>query len=244
MGRITNQLMALQHRVDAAAEEYGRDPETIQIIAVSKTFPSAAIEEAMHAGQTAFGENYVQEAVEKIKQLDKLRPWLEWHFIGPLQSNKTADIAEHFDWMHTLDRLKIAERLSIQREPHARLGPLQVCVQVNISDEESKSGVRPSEVLTLCEQIAPLRGLTLRGLMAIPAPSKNPDEQRKSFAAVRELFESIRMQKEMSAGFHNFDTLSMGMSDDLEAAIAEGATMVRVGSAIFGQRPPRANIDA
>jgi len=145
MGRITNQLMAIQYRIDAAAEEYGRDPETIQLIAVSKTFPSAAIEEAMHAGQRAFGENYVQEAVDKIKQLDKLRPWLEWHFIGPLQSNKTAEIAEHFDWMHTIDRLKIAERLSVQREPHARLGPLQVCVQVNISGEESKSGVHPPE---------------------------------------------------------------------------------------------------
>jgi pyridoxal phosphate enzyme (YggS family) len=198
----------------------------------------------MHAGQRAFGENYVQEAVDKIKQLDKLRPWLEWHFIGPLQSNKTAEIAEHFDWMHTIDRLKIAERLSVQREPHARLGPLQVCVQVNISGEESKSGVHPSEALALCEQIAPLRGLTLRGLMAIPEPTQDPNEQRKSFAAVRELFESIRMQKEMTAGFHNFDTLSMGMSEDLEAAIAEGATMIRVGSAIFGQRPPSAKIEA
>jgi pyridoxal phosphate enzyme (YggS family) len=236
--------MAIQYRIDAAAEEYGRDPETIQLIAVSKTFPSAAIEEAMHAGQRAFGENYVQEAVDKIKQLDKLRPWLEWHFIGPLQSNKTAEIAEHFDWMHTIDRLKIAERLSVQREPHACLGPLQVCVQVNISGEESKSGVHPSEALALCEQIAPLRGLTLRGLMAIPEPTQNPNEQRKSFAAVRELFESIRMQKEMTAGFHNFDTLSMGMSEDLEAAIAEGATMIRVGSAIFGQRPPSAKIEA
>jgi len=244
MGRITNQLMAIQYRIDAAAEEYGRDPETIQLIAVSKTFPSAAIEEAMHAGQRAFGENYVQEAVDKIKQLDKLRPWLEWHFIGPLQSNKTAEIAEHFDWMHTIDRLKIAERLSVQREPHARLGPLQVCVQVNVSGEESKSGVHPSEALALCEQIAPLRGLTLRGLMAIPEPTQDPNEQRKSFAAVRELFESIRMQKEMTAGFHNFDTLSMGMSEDLEAAIAEGATMIRVGSAIFGQRPPSAKIEA
>ena len=244
MGRITNQLMAIQYRIDAAAEEYGRDPETIQLIAVSKTFPSAAIEETMHAGQRAFGENYVQEAVDKIKQLDKLRPWLEWHFIGPLQSNKTAEIAEHFDWMHTIDRLKIAERLSVQREPHARLGPLQICVQVNISGEESKSGVHPSEALALCEQIAPLRGLTLRGLMAIPEPTQNPNEQRKSFAAVRELFESIRMQKEMTAGFHNFDTLSMGMSEDLEAAIAEGATMIRVGSAIFGQRPPSAKIEA
>jgi pyridoxal phosphate enzyme (YggS family) len=244
MGRITNKLMAVQHRIDAAAEEYGRDPQTIQLIAVSKTFPSSAIEEAMHAGQTAFGENYVQEAVEKIKQLDKLRPWLEWHFIGPLQSNKTADIAEHFDWMHTIDRFKIAERLSVQREPHARLGPLQVCVQVNISGEESKSGVLPSEVLALCEQIAPLRGITLRGLMAIPAPSQNVQEQRKSFAALRELFESIRSGREMLPGFHNFDTLSMGMSDDLEAAIAEGATMVRVGSAIFGQRPPSDKIEA
>jgi len=243
MGRITDRLMAVRHRIDAAAEEFGRDPETIELIAVSKTFPPSAIEEAMHAGQKAFGENYVQEAVEKIQKLDQLRPWLEWHFIGPLQSNKTAEIAEHFDWIHTVDRLKIAQRLSDQRQAYSRLGPLQVCVQVNISREESKSGVAPDEVLGLCEAIAMLPSLVLRGLMAIPAPSSNLTEQRVAFAQLRELFESIRAQKNITPGFQDFDTLSMGMSDDLEAAIAEGATLVRVGSAIFGERKVSAKIE-
>ena len=244
MGRITDRLMAVRHRIDAAAEEFGRDPEAIELIAVSKTFPPSAIEEAMHAGQKAFGENYVQEAVEKIQKLDQLRPWLEWHFIGPLQSNKTAEIAEHFDWIHTVDRLKIAQRLSDQRHAYSRLGPLQVCVQVNISREESKSGVTPDEVLELCEAIATLPSLVLRGLMAIPAPSSNLTEQRVAFAQLRELFESIRAQKNISPGFQDFDTLSMGMSDDLEAAIAEGATLVRVGSAIFGERKVSAKIES
>jgi pyridoxal phosphate enzyme (YggS family) len=236
MGRITNQLMALQHRVDAAAEEYGRDPETIQIIAVSKTFPSAAIEEAMHAGQTAFGENYVQEAVEKITQLTKLRPWLVWHFIGPLQSNKTREVAEHFDWVHSIDRLKIAERLSAQRGEFPSLAELQLCVQVNVSDEDSKGGVPLSEAEALCDAIVQLPNIVLRGLMAIPAPSPDLGEQRKAFAQVQDCFKRIQASRSMNPRYQFFDTLSMGMSDDLEAAIAEGSTIVRVGSAIFGKR--------
>lgn len=242
MSRITDRLMAVRHRIDAAAERYGHDPESIELIAVSKTFPASAIEEAMHAGQKAFGENYVQEAVEKIKQLEQLRPWLEWHFIGPLQSNKTSDIAEHFDWIHTIDREKIAQRLSDQRQAHSRLGPLQTCVQVNISEEASKSGVLPDETLQLCRSVASLPGLVLRGLMAIPAPSTNKEEQREAFAVMRQLFEEIRLQTQGVHGFEDFDTLSMGMSDDLEAAIAEGANMVRVGSAIFGERQVSAKI--
>lgn len=244
MSRITDRLMAVRHRIDAAAEHFGRDPESLELIAVSKTFPTTAIEEAMHAGQKAFGENYVQEAVEKIKRLDQLRPWLEWHFIGPVQSNKTSEIAEHFDWIHTIDREKIAQRLSDQRQAHSRLGPLQACVQVNISQEESKSGVIPNETLKLCKVVASLPGLVLRGLMAIPAPSTNETEQREAFAALRHLFEDIRVQTQKVPGFEDFDTLSMGMSDDLEAAIAEGATMVRVGSAIFGERKLSAKIES
>jgi pyridoxal phosphate enzyme (YggS family) len=190
----------------------------------------------MHAGQTAFGENYVQEGVEKIQQLSKLRPWLEWHFIGPLQSNKTRDVAEHFDWVHSIDRLKIAERLSTQRGEFSNLGPLQVCVQINVSEEDSKSGISLEEVDTLCDAISKLPNLVLRGLMAIPAPSDDINQQRQSFAAVRECFVGIKAKHISDVGYDFFDTLSMGMSDDLEAAVTEGSTMVRIGSAIFGKR--------
>jgi pyridoxal phosphate enzyme (YggS family) len=203
---------------------------------VSKTFPALAVEEAMHAGQTAFGENYVQEGVEKIQQLAKLRPWLEWHFIGPLQSNKTRDVAEHFDWVHSIDRLKIAERLSSQRGEFPDLGDLQVCVQINVSAEESKSGIALDEVEALCNAVAKLPHIVLRGLMAIPAPSVNVIEQRQAFAAVRECFVGIKARHSHDLGYDFFDTLSMGMSDDMEAAIAEGSTIVRIGSAIFGKR--------
>lgn len=190
----------------------------------------------MHVGQTAFGENYVQEGVEKIQQLSKLRPWLEWHFIGPLQSNKTRDVAEHFDWVHSIDRLKIAERLSTQRGEFSDLEPLQVCVQINVSEEDSKSGISLEEVDTLCDAISKLPHLVLRGLMAIPAPSDDVNQQCKSFAAVRECFVGIKAKHSNDVGYDFFDTLSMGMSDDMEAAVTEGSTMVRVGSAIFGKR--------
>jgi len=217
MNSIVVNLMQVKQRIELAALAAKREPEEIELLAVSKTFPASAIEEAMHAGQSAFGENYVQEAVEKIIQLEKLRPWLVWHFIGPLQSNKTREVAEHFDWVHSVDRLKIAERLSTQRGEFSNLAELQVCVQVNVSEEDSKSGVPLADTEALCEAIAKLPNIVLRGLMAIPAPNPDPIQQCRAFAKVR-------------------DTLSMGMSEDLEASIAEGSTMVRVGTAIFGKR--------
>ncbi|MDP3620976.1 MAG: YggS family pyridoxal phosphate-dependent enzyme, partial [Polynucleobacter sp.] len=188
--------------------------------------------------QTRFGENYVQEGVEKILALTKLRPWLEWHFIGPLQSNKTREVAHHFDWVHSIDRLKIAERLSAQRMELPEKLPLQVCVQVNISDEESKSGAAITEAEALCAAVALLPGLNLRGLMAIPAPSSDPAQQRAACAALKALYDRMLNACRDQPGYAYFDTLSMGMSDDLEAAIAEGSTMVRVGTAIFGSRTP------
>ena len=236
MSQVTTKLMMLRQRLELAALAAKREPEDIKLLAVSKTFPAIAVEEAMHAGQTAFGENYAQEGVEKIQQLSKLRPWLEWHFIGPLQSNKTRDVAEHFDWVHSIDRLKIAERLSTQRGEFSNLGPLQVCVQINVSEEDSKSGISLEEVDALCDAISKLPNLALRGLMAIPAPSDDVSQQRQSFAAVRECFVGIKAKHSNDVGFDFFDTLSMGMSDDLEAAITEGSTMVRIGSAIFGKR--------
>ena len=183
MSQVTTNLMMVKQRLELAALAAKREPEDIQLLAVSKAFPSRAIEEAMHAGQTTFGENYVQEGVEKIQQLVKLRPWLQWHFIGPLQSNKTREVAEHFDWVHSIDRLKIAERLSSQRGEFPDLGELQVCVQINVSAEESKSGISLEEVEVLCDAIAQLPNLALRGLMAIPAPSDDVNQQRRAFAA-------------------------------------------------------------
>ena len=236
MSQVTAKLMLVKQRLELAALAAKREPEDIQLLAVSKTFPAIAVEEAMHAGQTAFGENYVQEGVEKILQLAKLRPWLEWHFIGPLQSNKTRDVAEHFDWVHSIDRLKIAERLSTQRGEFSEVGDLQVCVQINVSAEESKSGIALDEVEALCNAVAKLPHIVLRGLMAIPAPSDDIDQQRQAFAAVRECFVGIKAKHSNDVGYDFFDTLSMGMSDDMEAAIAEGSTMVRIGSAIFGKR--------
>lgn len=236
MSQVTTNLMMVKQRLELAALAAKREPEDIQLLAVSKTFPAIAIEEAMHAGQIAFGENYVQEGVEKIAQLAKLRPWLEWHFIGPLQSNKTRDVAEHFDWVHSIDRIKIAERLSSQRGEFPDLGELQVCVQINVSEEDSKSGIPLEEVEALCNAIAKLPHLNLRGLMAIPAPSEDVNRQRQAFAAVRECFFGIKAKHSADEGYDFFDTLSMGMSDDMEAAIAEGSTIVRVGSAIFGKR--------
>ena len=236
MNSIVAKLMQVRVRIELAAIAAKREPEDIALLAVSKTFPASAIEEAMHAGQSAFGENYVQEAVEKIQALAKLRPWLEWHFIGPLQSNKTREVAEHFDWVHSVDRLKIAERLSTQRGEFPDLGPLHICVQVNVSEEDSKSGVPLKEAEALCNAISLLPNVVLRGLMAIPAPNADPVFQGKAFAAVRECFTGILAAHVSEPGYQFFDTLSMGMSDDLEAAILEGSTMVRVGSAIFGKR--------
>jgi len=219
-------LQAVRERIAQAARAASRAPQDVRLLAVGKTFAAGAIRQAHEAGQIAFGESYLQEALEKIAALSGLP--LEWHFIGPIQSNKTRPIAEHFDWVHSVDRVKIAERLS-QARP-AQLGPLQVCLQVNISGEDSKGGVAPQGVAELARQVSQLPHLTLRGLMAIPRPSVDPIEQRGQFRQVRQLFEQLNAQG------YALDTLSMGMSDDLEAAIQEGATIVRVGSAIFGQR--------
>lgn len=224
---IRANLLAVRRRIDAACRAAGRAPGSVQLLAVSKTYPPAAVRAAEAAGQLAFGENYLQEALAKQAELADLP--LEWHFIGPIQSNKTRELARAFAWVHGVDRLKIAHRLSDQRPPE--LPPLDVCVQVNISGEASKSGCLPSETAALCAAVATLPRLRLRGLMAIPAPVAADGDPRAPFRALRELFELVR-----STG-HAIDTISAGMSDDLEAAIAEGSTMVRVGSAIFGSRP-------
>ena len=233
MSAIADNLQAVKQRIARVAHASGRRAESVRLLAVSKTFDADAVRSAFAAGQRAFGENYVQEGIEKITTLADLRPQLEWHMIGPLQSNKTRQIAEQFDWVHSVDRLKIAERLSAQRP--AELPPLQICLQVNISNEPSKSGVLPQEVAALAHAIAQLPRLQLRGLMAIPAASADPAQQRQPFSALRRLLEQIKAQQDTALD-SALDTLSIGMSADLEAAIAEGATIVRVGSAIFGKR--------
>lgn len=233
MATIGENLQALKERIARAAAAAGRNPESVRVLAVSKTHPAQMIEQALAAGQRAFGENYLQEAIEKMDALADLigaerASELEWHLVGPLQSNKTRIAAERFAWVHTLEREKIARRLSEQRP--ARLPPLNVLVQVNVSGEASKSGVAPEDAEALARSVAGLPRLRLRGLMTIPEPTPEVDVQRARFRSVRELYERLR------AGGLALDTLSMGMSDDLEAAIAEGATMVRVGTAIFGPR--------
>ncbi|KWR91032.1 YggS family pyridoxal phosphate-dependent enzyme [Cupriavidus sp. IDO] len=228
MSVIAANLQAVHRSIAAAAQQAGRQPLDVALLAVAKTVPPTVVRTAFDAGQRAFGENYVQEGVDKIVALADLRSQLEWHFIGPLQSNKTRLVAEHFDWVHALDRFKIAERLSAQRP--AGMAPLQVCIQVNISGEASKSGVPPAQALELARAVAGLPGLRLRGLMAIPEPASAPAAQRRPFAAMRELLAALR-----EAGL-DVDTLSMGMTADMEAAIAEGATIVRIGTAIFGAR--------
>jgi pyridoxal phosphate enzyme (YggS family) len=223
---ITARLQAIFMQVEAATKAAGRKPGEVRVLAVSKTFPAEAVREAFRAGQRAFGENYVQEALEKMSALRDLP--IEWHYVGPIQSNKTRAIAEQFAWVHSIDRLKIAQRLSASRP--APLPPLNVCVQVNVSGEGSKSGVAPAECSALAREIARLPGLRLRGLMAIPEPTHDAALQRARFASLREL------KEELSRGGLALDTLSMGMTDDLAAAIAEGATIVRLGRAIFGER--------
>lgn len=219
-------LAAVRKRIAAACTAAGRATDAVQLLAVSKTFGPEAVRAAAHAGQQAFGENYLQEALAKQAALTDLD--LSWHFIGPIQSNKTREIAEHFSWVHSVDRLKIAERLSAQRPDH--LPPLNVCVQVNISGEASKSGCLPADAAQLCQAVAGLPRLRLRGLMAIPAPSTAGADTHAPFRALHQLLIALRNQ-----GLE-VDTLSAGMSDDLEIAIAAGSTMVRVGSAIFGSR--------
>ena len=223
---VIQNLNRVRQRIESAAHACGRRSSDIELIAVSKSQPAAALRQAYQAGQRLFGESYLQEALVKIAALADCD--IEWHFIGPIQSNKTRPIAEHFVWVHGIDRIKTARRLSEQR-PLA-LAPLQVCLQVNISQEASKSGAPPEAVLRLAHEVVALPRLTLRGLMAIPSASDDHYEQRRQFRMLRHL------QQQLIRDGLSLDTLSMGMSDDLEAAIAEGATMVRIGTAIFGER--------
>lgn len=230
MSAIRQNLQAVRQRITDAANSAQRDVHGVELLAVSKTFGADAVIAAAEAGQDAFGENYLQEALEKIAEVKATRPdlKLEWHFIGPIQSNKTRPIAEHFDWVHSVDRLKIAQRLSEQRP--ATLPPLNVCLQVNISGEASKSGVLPAEALAVAQAIVALPRLQLRGLMAIPEAVGDAEQQRLPFRQMHALLDQLRAE-----GL-KLDTLSMGMSGDMAAAIAEGATIVRIGSAIFGTR--------
>lgn len=227
---IHDRLQQIREAITAAERRYGRTPGTVRLLAVSKTHPPEALRAAAAAGQACFGESYLQEALAKIELLHDLA--LEWHFIGPIQSNKTRPIAERFHWVHSVDRLKIAQRLSQQRPPE--LPALNVCLQVNVSGESSKSGCDPEALPALAREVAALPRLRLRGLMAIPAAAADLERQRLPFRSLRLALEALN-----DTGLA-LDTLSMGMSDDLEAAIAEGATLVRVGSAIFGSRPRKA----
>ena len=227
---ISAHLVQVRKAISEAARVAGRAPDSVSLLAVSKTFGPEAVIEAADAGQHEFGENYVQEALDKIASVKALRPDLDlvWHFIGPLQSNKTRLVAEQVDWVHSVDRIKIAQRLSDQRPDS--LPPLNICLQVNVSGEVSKSGVAPEELLALAAAVTGMPRLRLRGLMAIPEPEDDPILQRRPFSLLREL------QQQLSAAGILTDTLSMGMSADMAAAITEGATIVRIGTAIFGRR--------
>lgn len=229
MGAIASNLQAVIGRMSAAATAAGRSPAEIELLAVSKTWPAAAVLEAFAAGQRAFGENYVQEGVDKVLALRAAgAPDICWHFIGPVQSNKSRPVAEHFNWVHSVDRLRLAERLSAQRPPE--MPALQICIQVNISGETSKSGCAPDDLPALARAVSMLPRLRLRGLMAIPEPETEFSRQCVPFQRMKDLLAGLN-----SAGL-DLDTLSMGMSHDLEAAVSSGATMVRVGTAIFGER--------
>lgn len=222
--RLQEVIAAIQHAQDASPFK-----QQVKLVAVSKAQSADAVREAYQAGQTIFGENYLQEALDKQQLLTDLN--IEWHFIGPIQSNKTQPISQNFDWVHSVDRLKIAQRLNDARP--ADLAPLQICLQVNVSNEDSKSGVAPADLAALASEIQKLPKLTLRGLMAIPAPSKDVSQQTAQFKQVRQCYDALLAQ-----GFA-LDTLSIGMSDDYLPAIAQGATFVRIGSAIFGARPAK-----
>jgi PLP dependent protein len=228
MATISENLQQLQERIETACQAAGRPVQSVTLLTVSKTFSGDAVREAFAAGARRFGENYVQEGLDKIAELNDLRTQIEWHLIGPLQSNKTRPVAEAFDWVHSVDRLKTAQRLSDQRP--AGMPPLQVCLQVNISQEASKSGVTPAELPALARAVSALPRLRLRGLMAIPEPVADVAAQRAPHRALAALLAELNRQDLA------LDTLSMGMSADMEAAIAEGASIVRVGSAIFGGR--------
>jgi pyridoxal phosphate enzyme (YggS family) len=231
MTTIADRISIAQSRINQAAQNCSRSPDEINLLAVSKTKPISDIIEAYQAGQRQFGENYVQEGETKINALQLDYPDIEWHFIGPLQSNKTKIVAEHFDWLHTLSRGKIAQRLHEQRPSDK--SPLNVCIQVNISQEESKSGINSAnfaDVATLALTIASLPHLKLRGLMAIPTATADVQLQQQEFSQLKQLFDQLKQQ------YPSVDTLSMGMSGDMDIAIANGSTMVRIGSAIFGER--------
>ena len=232
MTTLEIRLADVCHRIHQACKAAGRDPAHVSLLAVSKLQPAQAVRQAQQAGQQAFGENYVQEALDKMAALADLRGTIEWHLIGPLQSNKTRAVAEAFDWVHSVDRLKIAQRLSEQRP--ATMPPLNVCLQVNISGEASKSGLPPQEVPQVAAAVAALPRLRLRGLMSIPEPAQGLPAQQAPHRALRLLLQDLN-QRGLA-----LDTLSMGMSDDLEAAVTEGSTMVRVGTAVFGARSPGA----
>ena len=234
MTNISCRLAVVQARIRSACAQVGRSPASLTLLAISKTFGAETVAEAVVAGQRAFGENYIQEGVDKIAALRELCPGvaIAWHCIGPIQSNKTRLVAEHFDWVHSIDRLKIAQRLSEQRP--AELAPLQVCVQVNVDGGANKSGVSPAELPALAQAVAALPRLRLRGLMCIPEPAPDFATQKQLFDRASELFQSLKAQ-----GLA-LDTLSMGMSADLEAAVHAGSTLVRVGSAIFGARAAKA----
>jgi len=223
---VASNLTAVTDRIRVAEHQAHRTPQSVTLLAVSKTKPAALIEAASAAGQRCFGENYAQEAVEKAEALKHLN--LEWHFIGPIQSNKTRGLATHMDWIHTVEREKIARRLNDQRPDD--MAPLNICLQVNISGEASKAGILSTEVLTLANAISALPKLRLRGLMAIPAPSEGIDAQRRPFKALKDIWD------ELKGTYPELDTLSMGMSGDLEAAVLEGATIVRIGTDVFGAR--------
>ncbi|MEQ1807069.1 MAG: YggS family pyridoxal phosphate-dependent enzyme [Burkholderiaceae bacterium] len=228
MAMIADNIGTVRTRMNDACLAAGRPVQSVTLLCVSKTAPASAVRQAHLAGECHFGENYVQEGLAKIQDLDDLRARLTWHMIGPIQANKTRPIAEHFDWVHSVDRLKVAQRLSEQRPPG--LAPLQVCLQVNVSGESSKAGVAPADLHALARAVNGLAGLSLRGLMSIPGPSSNLAVQRAAHGALRELLEALNRE-----GLA-LDTLSMGMTADLEAAILEGATLVRVGTAVFGSR--------
>ncbi|MFY0678153.1 MAG: YggS family pyridoxal phosphate-dependent enzyme [Neptuniibacter sp.] len=229
MSSIADNLVRIREQIRVSALKNSRSEQDVTLLAVSKTRPAEDLRTAFNEGQRNFGENYLQEALEKIEALKDLD--ICWHFIGPLQSNKTRSVAENFHWLHSVDRLKIAKRLSEQRP--ANLPPLNICIQVNVSDEESKSGCKPDKLEELAAEIVKLPNLCLRGLMAIPKASENSNDQRQAFARMKQLLEQLQLTHD------SVDTLSMGMSGDMDSAIAEGATIVRIGTAIFGARPPK-----
>ena len=228
MNGVTDNIHTAQEQIGELEQQSGRPRGSVTLLAVSKRQSVAKIREAAAAGVRDFGENYLQEAIEKQRQLEDL-PKLIWHFIGPIQSNKTRGISENFDWVHSVDRSKIARRLSEQRPPH--LKPLSICIQINLSEEDTKSGTTTTQAADLCELTGSLENIRLRGLMAIPAPSEHADEQRKNFMALSRLFNTLKSKHP------SMDTLSMGMSNDYGPAILQGSTMIRLGTALFGPRP-------